>query len=91
MEQGSSRAPMVGYGIGGFLLGSFLGYLLRPSAFLVGQLPLGHILTRGANFTGLDQMLVPMAQKSFNLMLAMALVGAAGGCVLGYFLTRKTQ
>lgn len=61
----------------GFLAGGFIGFLLRPSVFLVGQLPFSTVVTRGSGLSGLDQLLVPSAQQSFNVMVAGTLVGAA--------------
>ena len=43
----------------GFVLGGLLGFLTRPSALLIGQLPFSIVLSRGGNLRGLDQVLVP--------------------------------
>lgn len=70
----------------GFVIGGLLGFVLRPSVFLIGQLPLGTVLTRGANLQGMDELLVPAAQSSFNLMIVVAIVGAAIGVGVAAFL-----
>jgi len=76
-------------GIVGFLAGGFIGFLYRPSAFIIGQLPFSTIITRGANLKGVDQVLIPMAQTSFNNMMAIAVIGAAIGIILGLLFSRK--
>ena len=60
---------IITFGIVGFIIGGLLGFLFRPSAFLVGQLPFGAVISRGASLQGLDKMLVPIAQQSFNTMI----------------------
>jgi hypothetical protein len=62
---------------GGFIAGGFIGFLSRPSVFLVGQLPFRIVITRGSGLSGLDELLIPSAQESFNVMVIGALVGAA--------------
>jgi hypothetical protein len=74
----------------GFVLGGLLGFVLRPSVFLIGQLPLGTVLTRGGNLQGMDELLVPAAQSSFNLMVVVALVGAAIGVGVAAFLDKQS-
>jgi len=73
--------------IGG-MLGGIIGYLSRPSALLVGQLPFGTVITGGAGLQGLDQLLVPVAQQSLNQMLTWTLIGAVLGGVAGAILRR---
>jgi hypothetical protein len=92
-KMGNSNGPMIGIGVVGFLIGGFVGFLARPSVFLVGQLPFEHVITRGANLTGMDQMLVPVAQQSFNVTLIGAIIGGIAGIVIGYFVgkNRATQ
>ena len=70
-------------------LGSVIGFLLRPSAPLVGQLPLSIVITRGAELRGLDQLLVPAAQTSFNYVLVGGLIGTAVGFIAPKFMTKK--
>ena len=76
-------------GIVGFITGGFIGYLYRPSAFLIGQLPFHTVITRGANLKGVDQVLIPMAQSSFNNMMAIAVIGAVIGIIIGLLFARK--
>lgn len=70
-------------GVVGFFLGGCIGFLLRPSAFLVGQLPFETVIARGSNLSGIDRLLVATAQTSFNYMIVGALLGAVGGLVIG--------
>lgn len=65
---------------GGIFLGGLLGYALRPSVLLIGKLPFGIVITRGATLTGVDRILVDAAARSFNVLLA----GAALGGLLGW-------
>jgi hypothetical protein len=66
----------------GFIVGGTFGFLLRPSTFLIGQLPFATVITRGTSLSGFDQILVPMAQQSFNLMLIGAVIGMISGLIL---------
>lgn len=75
----------------GFLVGGLIGFLARPSAFLIGQLPLKHVITRGGNLEGMDQILIPLAERSFNFMLIGAVLGATVGAVLAIFVARRTS
>jgi hypothetical protein len=75
-------------GIAGFFVGSCIGFLLRPSAFLVGQLPLETVIARGSNLSGLDRLLVSTAETSFNYMMVGAILGAIGGVVIGLIASR---
>jgi hypothetical protein len=79
----SGPHPAIPLAVVGFLVGGFIGFAMRPSALLVGQLPFGTVITGGANLTGLDQLLQPTAQNSFNLMLTAAIVGAVAGGIVG--------
>jgi hypothetical protein len=84
-------AKKFGLTILGILIGGFLGFILRPSAPLVGQLPFVDVLGGGASYRGVDRLLVSTAQTSFNYMVAGAVIGAIGGMVAGYFLTRRVE
>lgn len=75
----------------GLMGGALLGFLFRPSNILIGQLPFGTVITRGANLQGLDQLLVPMAQTSFNYLLVGAILGAAGGVLIGHLYASKRK
>lgn len=70
-------------GIAGFFVGGGIGFLLRPSAFLVGQLPFETVIARGSNLNGLDRLLVSTAETSFNYMLVGAVLGAISSFVIG--------
>ena len=78
-----------GFGMAGFFVGGFLAFLMRPSAFLVGQLPFDQVISRGANLKGLDVMLVPLAQQSFNVLIIGSIIGALVGVGIGYFAGKK--
>ena len=62
----------------GFFVGGLIGFLMRPSVLLIGQLPFGTVVSRGSALSGIDQLLVPTAQQSFNVMMLGALIGTAG-------------
>lgn len=73
----------------GALVGGLIGFVLRPSAPLIGQLPLGTVITRGDNLDGLDKMLVPLAQTSFNYLVAGVVVGGVIGLLAVKVFPRK--
>lgn len=85
----NSNGLMIGIGMVGFLTGGFFGFLARPSAFLIGQLSFENVISRGTNLKGMDQMLVPIAQQSFNITLTGAIIGAIAGIVVGYLVGKK--
>lgn len=60
----------------GALIGGIVAYLLRPSAPLVGQLPFDVVMTRGNNLQGLERMVIPTAETSFNYIIAGVIIGA---------------
>jgi hypothetical protein len=80
---------MIGIGVAGFIIGGLIAFLARPSAFLIGKLSFGIVITRGITLKGMDQILVPLAQESFNMMLIGAIIGAIAGVVIGYFASNK--
>lgn len=82
-------SPVKKFAIIGYYVGGLLGFLLRPSVFLVGQLPFGAVISRGAALSGLDLLLVPAAQNSFNVIVAVAIIGALIGAGIEYFLLKK--
>ena len=65
----------------GLLIGGVVGFLLRPSVPIMGQLPFSTVITRGANLHGLDQLLVGYARTSFNYLIAGMLMGAIMGLI----------
>ena len=77
-ENGQSDQRGV-FALVGAVLGGAVGFLLRPSNILTGQLDFGTVITRGANLTGLDALLRSQAESSFNMMFFAALVGAGIG------------
>lgn len=79
-----SSAAKLQFVVIGLCLGVLLGFLVRPSIPLVGQLPFGVVITRGAGLKGVDQLLRPYAEQSFNYVL----VGAILGGLIGYFAHR---
>src|SRR5215212_1980362 len=94
MSNSGARMRLIFGGIRGLIIGApvggFIAFLLRP----YGQLSFKDVLTRGANLEGPDKILVPLAQTSFNYMLAGIVLGAVmglvGGMVISY-LFRKTE
>lgn len=85
-----TSGPVVGLGIVGLLIGGFVAFLLRPAIPLIGkQLPFEHVITRGANLERIDQILAPLAQRSFNMMLAGAILGAVTGALVGFFISQR--
>jgi len=68
-------------GAGGFVAGAFIGYLYRPPAFLTGQLPFKHVISRGTTLKGFEQIYIQVAQTSFNYLIMGGLIGAMLGVV----------
>ena len=81
-----STAPLVGLFA---IAGGAIGFFLRPTDILGQQLPLSMVLSRGANLQGLDRLLIPLAQRSFNEMAAGLLIGAVLGVVVAALGTRR--
>jgi hypothetical protein len=75
--------------LAGLAVGGLVGFLLRPSVPLMGQLPFITVITRGANLRGLDQLLTGYARTSFNYLVAGIIVGAVIGMILGFVLPRQ--
>lgn len=90
MANTNSGSRSVGLGIVGLFLGGVIGFLLRPSAMLIGQLPFETVISRGENLQGLDKLLVATAQTSFNMMAVGAIIGAVVGVVLARMLTGRS-
>jgi len=67
---------VVGFAVAGAVLGTLLGFLVRPSVPLIGQLPLGVVLTRGAALNGVDVLLRSTAEQSFNYLIVGGVIGA---------------
>jgi len=75
--------------LAGLAVGGLVGFLLRPTVPLMGQLPFITVITRGANLRGLDQLLTGYARTSFNYLVAGIIVGAVIGMILGFVLPRQ--
>ena len=89
MASRASKSPLWILTVIGFVIGGLAGFLFRPSAFLIGQLPFDVVVTRGVFLQGIDRVMVGLAESSFNQMLVMACIGAAVGLALGYVIARK--
>jgi membrane associated rhomboid family serine protease len=89
MSSKKSNSLAIQLSIVGFIAGGVLGFLYRPSVFLIGQLPFDVVITRGTNLKGMDQVLISMAQTSFNNMAAAAVAGAVIGIVVGFLMSRR--
>ncbi len=74
----------------GASLGFVYGFLTRPSAFLIDQLPLSVVLSRGATLQGLEALYIPTAQLSFNHCVAWSIIGLTVGLVIGVIVRRAT-
>ncbi|MRR15292.1 MAG: hypothetical protein EG826_02420 [Deltaproteobacteria bacterium] len=88
MLNGSKRS-MISLGLAGCLAGGFIGYLLRPSAFMIGQLPFHHVITRGGSLQGVERVFMSLARESFNTMMIGAAIGFVAGVMIGYFIGQK--
>lgn len=78
-------------GAGGFFVGAFIGYLYRPPAFLIGQLPFKYVISRGTTLKGLDQMYIPVAEASFNYLLGGGIAGAILAVAAVVLLRQRTR
>ncbi|SES80835.1 hypothetical protein SAMN04488587_1119 [Methanococcoides vulcani] len=77
--------------LAGTLIGALIAYLLRPEAPQIGQLPFGVVMTRGADLSGLDEMLIPIAEASFNYTVAGAIIGAIIGTIVFWVMSNKMK
>lgn len=73
----------------GAVLGGLVGFLLRPSLPLIGQLPFSTVITRGSNLTGLDVILKSTAETSFNYLAIGLIVGAVVLAIAAEMLGKK--
>jgi Short C-terminal domain/Double zinc ribbon len=86
----TSRARWRSFTILGLILGALLGYLLRPSIPLIGkQLDFETVISQGTNLKGMDQILVPLAETSFNYLLFGSIIGAIVGLASAYLLSKN--
>lgn len=79
------------FGVVGAIVGGAIGYFYRPSAFMVGQLPFQHVISRGKTLKGIDQILLPVAETSFHYLIGGALIGAVMGLVINGILDHKAR
>ena len=80
-----------GLTIAGLLIGSVVGYLLRPSVPFMGQLPFTTVITRGANLRGFDQLLTGYARTSFNYLIAGMILGAIIGLIAAFAISSQNS
>ena len=73
---------MIRFGLVGFVVGWFIGFLNRRSSLL----SFDDVITRGA-YT--NRLLAPAAEKAFDLALSIAIIGAIIGAVISYFVKQK--
>jgi hypothetical protein len=78
-------------GVAGFILGAVIGYLYRPPAFLIGQLPFKHVISRGTTLKGLDQIYMEVAQTSFNYLIVGGIIGAILGIIAALLYKGKAK
>jgi len=80
-----------GLTIAGLLIGSVVGYLLRPSVPFMGQLPFTTVITSGANLRGFDQLLTGYARTSFNYLIAGMILGAIIGLIAAFAISSQNS
>jgi len=78
-------------GAAGFLAAAFIGYLYRPPAFLIGQLPFKHVISRGTTLKGINQIYMNVAQTSFNYLVVGGIAGAILGVAAALFYQRNRK
>jgi len=79
MAANDQSNPTAGFILGGTVLGGAIGFLMRPSNLLTGQLDFGTVITRRRQPHGLDALLKTQAEQSFNTLVLAALIGAGVG------------
>jgi hypothetical protein len=79
------------FGVIGLALGGFIGFLNRPAAILIGQLPFDKIMLAGTNLRGIDKLFVPVARTSFYYTLIGAIIGLVLGLILGVLFLRSPK
>jgi hypothetical protein len=73
-------------------IGGSLGFLARPYIPLIGEkLPFEHVISRGSTLSGLDTVLVPLAKRSFNVMLYGAICGLIAGVLIGFIVGKLSR
>jgi putative oligomerization/nucleic acid binding protein len=72
----------------GALLGGVIGFLVRPSVPVLGQLDFETVISRGSNLQGVDRMLRSVAEASFNYLVVGVLIGGVILIVVAQFLSK---
>ncbi len=65
----------------GCALGGAIGFLMRPAAPLIGQLPFGYVVTGGISLQGMDVILRPLAERSFLYLAGGVVAGGLAGAL----------
>lgn len=63
------------------IIGSYIGFLFRPSVPFYGRLPYEAVITRGGSLKGFEILFTSYAEASFNYLIIGALVGG----IIGWF------
>ena len=75
------------------IVGGFIGFFVRPYYPVIGQLPLGTVITRGGNLIGPTIVLKDAAEESFQYVLhgatPAAIVGNIVGSLVGYLYSER--
>lgn len=67
------------------IIGFVIGYVLSPDIpILGGKLPLGDMLSRGSGYSGLGELFVPLAEKSFWFLFWGIVIGFIVGTLIDY-------
>ena len=84
----SGLAIAIACAAAGALLGGLAGFVLRPYYPAVGQLPLGVVLSGGADLEGASIVLKGAAKESLMYVIqggaALAFIGNVAGSIIGY-------
>lgn len=84
----NANKTIVSFGAIGFILGGFIGFLSRPASPIAGRVSFLDALTRGASLEGVNQVMTNLAERSFDIMLIVAISGLVAGVVVGCLLKR---
>ena len=84
LQKQGDLSTAIGLGIIGAIIGAIIGFLFRPAVPLVGQLDLMTVLSRGSNLSGVDRLLVSVAESSFNYLMLGAAIGGVVGLIGGF-------
>lgn len=81
----------ISLGLLGGIIGGYIGYLLRPSVPLLGQLPFEVVISKGSNLKGFDTLLIPTAEVSFNYLIIGIILGISIGWIVGNLLAKNEK